>query len=73
MPASSDEELEQYFEFIDTKSGKSISGIQYKINTDSALLIDKEQLQEGRTQAFSMKEYPNELLLTAWLQLGARK
>jgi type VI secretion system secreted protein VgrG len=67
------DELEQYFEFKDAKTGKTISGIQYKIDGNGSLLLDKAQLLEGRTQSFAMKEYPNELSLTAWLPLGVRK
>ncbi len=67
------DDLEQYFEFKDANTGKTISGIQYKIDGNGSLLLDKAQLLEGRTQTFSMKEYPNELSLTAWLPLGVRK
>jgi succinate dehydrogenase/fumarate reductase flavoprotein subunit len=67
------DELEQYFEFKDAKTGKAISGIQYKIDGNGSLLLDKAQLLEGRTQTFSLKEYPNELSLTAWLPLGVQK
>jgi uncharacterized Zn-binding protein involved in type VI secretion len=64
------DELEQYFEFIDASTGKPVSGLQYKIEKEGVLLLDNATLSEGKTQTFSMKEHPDELSLTAWVPLG---
>jgi type VI secretion system secreted protein VgrG len=65
-----EDELEQYFEFINASTGEAITGLQYRIENTGSSLVDKAQLEEGKTQSFSITTHPEELSLTAWIPLG---
>jgi len=59
-------DLEQYFEFIDAKTGASIDDMTYKLLANNEVLADGETLVMGRTMAFSMDQLPEEIELIAW-------
>jgi type VI secretion system secreted protein VgrG len=64
-----EDELEQYFEFVNASTGEAVTGLQYRIENTGSSLIDKVHLEDGKTQSFSMTTYPEELSLTAWIPL----
>lgn len=62
-----DDDLECYFEIVESTSQAPVEGMAYRLSSDGRALVHDAALEGGRTRAFSVKDHPK-LAVVAWHQ-----